>query len=299
MIIVGIDAGGTKTKAVAYTCDGQYIGEGETGPGNYHNVGLSKAINNIREAALKATKGEEPDVISIGAAGLDSRYDYESFNSLASTVAKKVIVNHDGVIALFAETLGEKGVVVISGTGSVVEGYDGKDFHRIGGRGWLLSDVGSAYWVGRRALRAVLEVMDGLRQKSNLYYKVLEKIRVKDLDDLVLWSYTSSCQADIIASVAEAVNSSALTGDELAISILKEGAEKLANQAVLMARRLNVNTVYMKGGMFKSPIYLATFKNYLSLYGIKGEVGKRNPELGAMVIAFKELGCSIEKLLNG
>ncbi|MFP3201566.1 MAG: BadF/BadG/BcrA/BcrD ATPase family protein [Sulfolobus sp.] len=297
MIIVGIDAGGTKTKAIAYDCNGNYIGEGLAGSGNYHNVGLPKAIEHIREAAIKAA-GREPDIISMGVAGLDSKYDWDNFLPLATSLAKKVFVYHDGAIALFAETLGNPGVVVIAGTGSVVEGFDGNQFYRVGGRGWLLSDTGSAYWIGRKALRKVLKMMDGVIPKSELYYEVLDKIKIKDLDDLVLWAYNSSCQIDLVASVAESVNRAAEKGDEIAISILKEGAEKLAKDAVFLTKKLKFKVVYLKGGMFNSKIYHMAFTNYLSLHGIKGDVGKNPPEMGAIFIAFKQLGCNISNILK-
>ncbi|BFH72753.1 BadF/BadG/BcrA/BcrD ATPase family protein [Sulfurisphaera javensis] len=297
MIIVGVDAGGTKTKAVAYDCDGNFIGEGSSGPGNYHNVGLTRAIENIKEAVKIASK-KEPDVVGMGVAGLDSKFDWENFVPLASLIAPRVIIQHDGVIALFAETLGERGVVVISGTGSVVEGFDGRDFIRVGGRGWLISDDGSGYWIGRKALRKVLKMMDGIEEKSELYYKVLNKINVKDLDELVIWTYTSSCQIDLIASIAVAVDEAANEGDENAINILKEGAELLASQAVFLAKKIGVDRVYLKGGMFKSKYYYKFFSSYLERYGIKGDLGKRNPEIGAVVLAYKEVGCDIKKLVN-
>ncbi|BAB67463.1 BadF/BadG/BcrA/BcrD ATPase family protein [Sulfurisphaera tokodaii] len=297
MIIVGVDAGGTKTKAVAYDCEGNFIGEGSSGPGNYHNVGLTRAIENIKEAVKIAAKGEA-DVVGMGVAGLDSKFDWENFTPLASLIAPKVIIQHDGVIALFAETLGEPGVVVIAGTGSVVEGYNGKEFLRVGGRGWLLSDDGSAYWVGRKALRKVLKMMDGLENKTILYNKVLKTINVKDLDELVMWSYTSSCQIDLVASIAKAVDEAANEGDTVAMDILKQGAELLASQAVYLARKIGTNKVYLKGGMFRSNIYHKFFTLYLEKEGIISDLGKRSPEIGAVILAYKEVGCDIKKLIS-
>ena len=298
MIIVGVDAGGTKSKAVAYDCEGNFIGEGLSGPGNYHNVGLTKAIEHIKEAISLAVKQKEPNVVAIGAAGLDSRFDWENFYPLASLIAPKVVIQHDGVIALFAETLGKPGVVVISGTGSVVEGFDGNQFIRLGGRGWLLSDEGSSYWIGRKALRKVLKMMDGIEKKTLLYDKVLKRINVRDLDELVLWAYESSCKIDLIASVAVAVDEAAKEGDENALEILRSGAEALANQAVILANKIGANIVYLKGGMFKSQIYRDFFISYLDEHGLKGELGKREPEFGAVVLGYKEAGCDIKKLIR-
>jgi len=298
MIIVGVDAGGTKTKAVAYDCEGNFIGEGVSGPGNYHNVGLTKAIEYIKDAINRAVRKKEPSIVAMGVAGLDSKFDWETFTPLALQIAPKVIVQHDGVIALFSETLGNPGVVVIAGTGSVVEGYDGKQFVRLGGRGWLLSDDGSGYWVGRKALRKVLKMMDGIERKTLLYDKVLRKINVKNLDELVLWAYESSCKIDLIASLAIAVDEAAREGDEIAIEILRSGAEALASQAVILAKKIGTDVVYLKGGMFKSEIYRNFFISYLNKHGLKGEVGKREPVFGAVVLGFKEAGCDIKKLIR-
>ena len=298
MIIVGVDAGATKTKAMAYDCEGNFIGEGLSGPGNYQNVGLTEALKNIKEAIYLATKEKEPDVVAIGAAGLDSRFDWETFSPLALKIAPKVIVQHDGVIALFSETLGDPGVVVIAGTGSVVEGFDGKEFIRLGGREWLLSDEGSAYWVGREALRKILRMMEGIERKTILYDKVTDKIKVKDIDEFTLWVYKSSCKKDLIASISIAVDEAAREGDEIALEILRSGAEELANLAVILANRIGTNVVYLKGGMFNSQVYRNFFISYLNKHGIKGEVGKRDPVFGALVLGFKEAGCDIRKLIR-
>jgi len=298
MIIVGVDAGGTKSKAVAYDCEGNFIGEGLSGPGNLHGVGLTKAIEHIKEAISLAVKRAEPNVVAIGAAGLDSRFDWENFYPLASRIAPKVVIQHDGVIALFAETLGDPGVVAISGTGSVVEGFDGKQFIRLGGRGWLLTDEGSAYWVGRKALRRVLKMMDGIEKKTLLYDKVLSKINVRDLDELVSWAYESSCKIDLIASIASAVDEAAREGDENALEILRSGAESLASQAIVLANKIGTDIIYLKGGMFKSQIYKNLFTSYLSEHGLKGEIGKREPEFGAVILGYKEAGCDIKRLIK-
>jgi len=298
MIIVGVDAGGTKSKALAYDCEGNLIGEGLSGPGNYHNVGLTKAIENIKEAIGFAVKHAEPNVVAIGAAGLDSRFDWENFYPLASRIAPKVVIQHDGVIALFAETLGDPGVVVISGTGSVVEGFDGKQFIRLGGRGWLLSDEGSGYWIGRKALRKVLKMMDGIEKKTLLYDKVLGRINVRDLDELVFWAYESSCKIDLIASIATAVDEAAREGDENALEILRSGAEALASQAIVLASKIGTDIIYLKGGIFKSQIYKSFFSSYLSEHGLKGEIGEREPVFGAVILGYKEAGCNIKKLIK-
>ncbi|MEM3269846.1 MAG: BadF/BadG/BcrA/BcrD ATPase family protein, partial [Saccharolobus sp.] len=68
MILVGVDGGGTKTVSIAYTCNGEFIGKGYAGPGNFHNVGVEEAVSNVSKAIFAATKGMKPDIAYIGLA---------------------------------------------------------------------------------------------------------------------------------------------------------------------------------------------------------------------------------------
>jgi len=51
-------------------------------------------------------------------------------------------------------------MAVISGTGSVVFAKDGDSYKRLGGWGYLLDSAGSAYDIGRDALRVALREED-------------------------------------------------------------------------------------------------------------------------------------------
>jgi len=50
-IVVGVDGGGTNTNALAIDVDtGKIIGASSSGPSNYHNIGIDKAIENVKSA---------------------------------------------------------------------------------------------------------------------------------------------------------------------------------------------------------------------------------------------------------
>jgi N-acetylglucosamine kinase-like BadF-type ATPase len=53
-IFLGVDGGGTSTRAVLVEASGRVIGQGEAGPSNYHNVGIPDALANIQSATWKA-----------------------------------------------------------------------------------------------------------------------------------------------------------------------------------------------------------------------------------------------------
>ncbi len=289
--MVGVDAGSTKTKAVAYSCDGSFVGEGLSGPGNPHDLGLTEAKKNVIDAVLKATKGVKPDYVVIGFAGMDTAEDEIVFSQFFADVGKRTESVHDSVIALFSETFGGPGIVVIAGTGSVVMGYDGKSFRRIGGRGWLLSDEGSAYWVSVNALRWMQRVFDGLEDGGELFDFMKAKLGIVTHDDLVKWAYESQCKKDRVASLAAFLNEAAGRGIAKADDFLREGAGVLVERVKVMMTRIKVNVVVTKGSMFKSRAFYEAFRE-----GVEGAGGKvipdRNPpELGALFLAARRAGC--------
>jgi glucosamine kinase len=294
MIVVGVDAGGTSTGALACTCEGKFIGYHVTGPGNYHNVGIDRAIENIREAIITATHNKIPDIACIGLAGLDSKYDFEILSRALNGIAKKTIIEHDSFIALYAETRGKPGIITISGTGSVVVAYDGKKRLRYGGEGWLLSDDGSAYWIGRKALRTLVKMLEGRIKKTRMGELIMDSIKVWDLDDLIKWAYHEGHKIDEIASLAKTVDKAAIDGDRVARDILLTAAKELAAVTIYAAKKISMNKVYLAGGMFTSKLYTEYFIGALREEKIEGTITKNSPEIGALLIALKDAGCTTE-----
>lgn len=65
-----------------------------------------------------------------------------------------------------------------------------------------------------------------------------------------------------------------------------------------MAVKINVDKVYLKGGMFNSSIYLSLFKSYLDGNNIKGIMATHEPEYGALLLAFKYSGCNPVNIID-
>ncbi|BBD72942.1 ATPase [Sulfodiicoccus acidiphilus] len=290
MILVGVDAGGTHTRALAYTCDGEELGRGRAGPGNFHNVGLEVAMENVRKAVAQ-TGVNQPDYVCLGMAGLDTKRDVELVKPLADRLGRHVRVEHDGFVTLYAQTWGKPGVITIAGTGSAVVGYDGTRKRRAANMGWLLGDEGSAYWIGREALRALTRTMQGVSKRSQMTTMVKEKIGVKTLDDLVEWAYYNGHRVSEIAGVAEVVEKAAKVGDKLALKIMRTAARELAAQSVNVAKKVGVEKVYVIGGVFESQLYFKLFSDWTSKRGVKTERAEREGVLGAVLIASQEAGC--------
>nr|WP_252973163.1 BadF/BadG/BcrA/BcrD ATPase family protein [Saccharolobus solfataricus] len=207
------------------------------------------------------------------------------------SIAKNVYVDHDGFVALYAETRGNPGVIVIAGTGSVIVGYDGNRRVRFGGLGWLIADEGSAYWIGREALRAFGKMLDGRINKTIIADKIMKNLNINDVDDLIKWAYHEGHKVKDIASLAKIVDEAANEGDWIALDILKNAAFELASYAVQLAVKIGVDKIFLKGGMFNSSVYYNFFRNYLDNNNIKGVIAEHEPEQGALLLAFKYSEC--------
>src|SRR6185436_288868 len=62
-LLLGIDGGGSKTRAVVADLDGNVLGRGQAAASNYHKVGLSglwQALTEAIESALRGVAGDAP-----------------------------------------------------------------------------------------------------------------------------------------------------------------------------------------------------------------------------------------------
>ena len=134
--------------------------------------------------------------------------------------ARAVRVMPDAQAAALGALDGQPGVLVLSGTGSIVVGHDGRGrWLRAGGFGPLLGDEGSGFWLGREWVRATTRPGD------------FEKIR----------KLAHAAQpVAAVAALAPTVLARARRGDAIAARVVHEGQRGLADCAVDLARRLRL-----------------------------------------------------------
>ncbi|XVQ15972.1 N-acetylglucosamine kinase [Spirillospora sp. CA-255316] len=166
--MIGIDAGGTKTRCVVLTLGGAEAGSG-TGPGANPNSGGDTAgalTTALREALGDVDRSHViGGVFGIAGAGSAGRpaavaAARRAWNAVGLRGSPAVVT--DIAVAFAAGTTAPKGIVVFSGTGAgaaVIS--DGSIVQRADGYGWLVGDMGSAVWLGREAVRAALAAYDG------------------------------------------------------------------------------------------------------------------------------------------
>jgi N-acetylglucosamine kinase-like BadF-type ATPase len=187
-VVLGVDAGGTGSRAVLISRDGTVRGIGAAGPGNPCLRGAA-AVAAIGRAVRQALAGHDPASVGaavVGVAGLSGvaavadAFDRE-WKAIGLTCEVPIV--GDAVTAFAAGSSEAGGAVLIAGTGAVAAHVHGLTVTRVAdGLGWLLGDEGSGTWIGLQAVRAAV------RRDSPLAAEVMRSAGVTTSDDLVNWA---------------------------------------------------------------------------------------------------------------
>lgn len=115
-------------------------------------------------------------------------------------------VGPDLLTAFLTGGVGDSGVLLLAGTGAVAVRFDGKEIaERLDGMGWLLGDIGSAVWLGRRTLEAVAADLDGRGRRTALTEELGEELGVDLRPANASDSPTGDPRQDLIRALDDAV----------------------------------------------------------------------------------------------
>ena len=248
-IILGADAGGTKTVAWLAAAqpngDFEVLGRGSAGPGNPSRVGRETALANVAAAISSTGTGaglriSDTTQAVVGMAGA-GRVEVQQETSQwlqQHTAIKQIKVIPDFELILPAAFSDRAGIAVISGTGSSVHGVRDKQRTRVGGWGYLVDDHGSGYWFGRAALRAMARATDGRGSKTAISDLICARFSETSVSQIIASLYDSPDRLSQIASLAPVIFEAAAAGDKVASQIIAHAAAALAEMIVTAAHQL-------------------------------------------------------------
>ncbi|MDL2716319.1 MAG: BadF/BadG/BcrA/BcrD ATPase family protein [Acidobacteriota bacterium] len=268
---IGIDGGGTRTRAVVAQEDLVPLGRGASGPANAATRPLPRVVESVREAAsdaLAAANLEDipPETVVVGLAGIDSIRDRQPLLSALEAVFERsrVLLTSDAQIALSGAAPGRvdaPAVVVIAGTGAIAFGQgEGGATARAGGFGPLLSDEGGGYAIAREGLVAVVREIDGRGPPTAIKDLLFSTGGVSSLPELLERIYRSEGGAADVAAYFPVVLAAARGGDAEARRILAEAGRDLALDVVTVVRKLGLESVSFPvatiGGVFAAGAFV-------------------------------------------
>jgi N-acetylmuramic acid 6-phosphate etherase len=259
-LVIGVDGGGTSTRAALADRAGGVLGRGEAGPGNPKSAGLETALGEVQKAieGAFAAAGLAPvtvDAICLALAGAGRPEDRPPIESWIKRelIAERAAVVPDAVAVLAAGTSDVVGVSLIAGTGSMAYGRDHTGSEtRAGGWGSLFGDEGSGYAVALGGLRAAVRAFDGRGPSTTLLPAFLDRLKLGEPGGLVTTLYSTAWDKRKIAELATVVTTAADAGDDIAQGLLQDAADELTTAAVAVTQRLSWKTkpvVAMTGGL--------------------------------------------------
>jgi len=304
---MGIDGGGTRTRAALVSEVGKVLGIGIAGLSNYNNVGIRTAQESLGHAIRLAwensgLEARPVEAIFLGMAGAISHLDRETFRDMALALEvapeSRIVVDHDIRIVLAGGLAGKSGVVLIVGTGSSCYGRNANDEAcRVGGWGDLLDDVGSSYYLGLHAMIAATRSEDGRMPTTTMTKGVLSRLHLRDIQHITRRIYHEGLTRSEIASLAPLVLEAAAQGDKVANQIVNKGIDELVLMVKTAAQRLNLSSeetrVTITGGLvhsgsgFKERLYASLHSRLPHVEIIEPILP---PVLGAALLALKSIG---------
>lgn len=223
---LGIDAGGTHTRARLVSDDGDILGTGEAGPAN-SRIGIDNALQEIESACSQALEaaGLSADQLTevhagLGIAGLNRRGVLDRLKAHDFPFATIGFAS-DAAIACMGAHAGGDGGIVILGTGSIGFARVKGEAIIVGGYGFPLSDEGSGADLGLRAIRRSLWARDKRIPHSAMTRDVLDRFS-GSAGEIVTWM--DKATATDYAAFAPLVMDHAERGDPVAEPIVQKAA---------------------------------------------------------------------------
>ncbi len=317
--VLGIDGGGTRTRAAIMDEAGRLQGLGLGGPGNYDDIGIDAVRENLSQAIAAARQDavrqdaaltlQTFDAAFLGLAGVvsanDQRIVRQIANELGLGVGGAVGVDHDCRIALAGALSGRAGIVLIAGTGSACYGRTagGKSW-RAGGWGDLLADEGSGGWLGLQGLRLAVRSFDGRERPSRLAVDIKNALGLRDMNEIMHRIYHVGLSRKERAALAPLVLNAARENDEGAQQLIREAVEELALSVWAVARRLEMEEqpeVAIVGGLYSSfsgsqaaveDIFAAPLRAAIrrKVAGCRIQAAELSPVIGACLLALQQIG---------
>ncbi len=302
---LGVDSGGTKTKAVVTSVDGITLGYALAGSTDIVNAGRKNAVleicgcvNTAMEMANVRIGDIEFSCFAMSGYG-DVVSAYEDINEVVDSVVSgsRLIINDvraalEGAFPLTA------GAIVLAGTGAMcMAKNESGEIFRTDGWGEHIGDIGSAYYIGQMGLREAFKSYDGRSTEGELLRKAREysSENAGNVCDADIKNIIDSCKGKniraYIAGFGKKVDEAAESGDATAMGILEDAAGELFASLKAVVRKSGIKSgdkkikVSLTGSVFNSEIVKSRLIERISGEGFEYVAPVLSPEYGAVIIA--------------
>lgn len=305
--VIGVDSGGSKTRAMAVGLDGMRLGYAETEGGNpYHNPDHRNAVRSAIAEAAKGVGLENVACVVGGIAGYNGDSDKEwaiDAVNVEGLNADREVVN-DTEIAHFGAFTGAAGIVSIQGHGSNVFGVTEEGL-KVGNGSFRHYARGGAAVLATNFHFAVLR--GGWAQgEGALVDRLCRHWNVGSTEELFAlgrrgWDLPSEGVRNHMAAFAEEITAAALDGSDLALSVCRLAALSIAEGICLVGQCFAGPkvSVVLSGSTVRSEIMTRLVSDLLAksatrVYAVQEP--QHSPLTGAVLMALQHCGVDIAAL---
>ncbi|WP_017607596.1 N-acetylglucosamine kinase [Nocardiopsis xinjiangensis] len=266
-LVLGVDAGGTRTRALVATLSGHRLGEAFSEGANPNSHGVEPAAQRMTEAVAGALDRAGPGArqalaaTAVGLAGVSALAE-EAVRARMETALGQAGVEADAVftgddeVAFASGTCEPDGVVLIAGTGAIAARMQERARTRVAdGLGWLVGDAGSGFWIGHRAARAGARQLMAGHEAGPLTRAVVahalpegEALAPRERARALARALTAAPPIDL-AELAPLVSRACEQGDASAAHIVARAAEHLAGSVRSVRESGERTPVVLAGGV--------------------------------------------------
>ncbi|CAM2903031.1 BadF/BadG/BcrA/BcrD ATPase family protein [Paenibacillus sediminis] len=318
-VIMGIDGGGSHTRAMIVDGAGQVLAYAEAGGANpYRNMDAKANLQQVVDTTLDIAGLKREDLAHFvaGIAGIDKEDDYKwarDFVQLEGLACTPKVVT-DALIAQIGAFHGEPGIIAISGTGSIIFG--------VNEAGEQLSNYDFIHYAasGARSLayKTVHRIIAGQYSETDLplVQSILQYWEVDDIQQLARLGASGFIEDPHernrkFGSMAPLITSAADNQIPLAEQVCHSALDEITTGIMMLGacyERTNIE-IALIGSVLRSPYMLQMMEKNLS--STHFTEGKKyflthplcSPVAGAVLLGYKELGLEVgdtvlQKLLS-
>ncbi|MCL2216255.1 MAG: hypothetical protein FWB91_04450 [Defluviitaleaceae bacterium] len=296
---IGIDGGGSFSRLAAIDAGMDILGYHSGGATNVASGSYESVRANIT-ALLRGFNAEtgtnlsDCGAIYMGSAGAKVPGNAQKLEHIFREAGFSGVVKivSDAEILLAAETRGQPGIILISGTGSVGFAVDKNgEVFRVGGWGHLICDGGSGYRIGMDAIRAAFADYDGSGPKTTLTEMIMQTFELAGLEDFLHYIYSADFNKAKIARAALLVKAASDEGDKVAVGIESHAADNLIRIAGTLIKKvgLDAHKLVISGSVIvlyeriRQKLCRAVERDFPS---VTISEARERPELGAAYLAY-------------
>jgi len=298
MYFLGVDSGGTKTIFILCDDKGNILARHKSGSGGF----LTKGKEGIRILLMEGVReicsiaGIEREEITSAGLGFPGYGEKSGSKADIKQVCEEVIgkgkthCESDSYLG-WAGSLGMKpGINIVSGTGSICFGMNGKGRTARSGGWGAYCDEGSCTWIGGKLTAAFAKESDGRRPRTILYEMYREHFHIKnDVEFIHTWNREIAAKGSEMAKLQYLLRQIYEAGSETAEEIYQSAAEELALSAWAAAQKLGMQQGYRvsySGGLFKSgDCIIHPLQRCVEKRGGRLFTPRFPPEVGALLFA--------------